>query len=477
MKLGYFKFVLAMILFLAFAGTSYAFDYDFHGKMWQVFGTTDNAAAMPHSQKSGKTDFFSYNGNLNNKGMKLDKNKIPTMYSVMSENDEAIFGLTKARLRFEGTTDDGLAKIVYGFEVGTYNWGDTKNTKFGLSGDGENQETRFAYAEVTMPVIGGKVRAGLQPTKINQWVWSETAPGLTYHLKTGDWKTMAGWYRGEDDKITNGGDNDYLVIKVDNKLTANTTLGFFGVYADLDTTETSEEYTNPNDIEKTLNDIYDSDTYYIGLTGKFNQDALFSNFDLIYQGGDIDFDDRADGTHIDSLDRSAWLGNLTVGYKITDNFKISGNVLYVSGDDDDNDGDAENFDSIDVDVKIGTIFFKDTILADCDRTISDAPYIMDKGLINYAIQGEYQINEKNNLRMAVRYLTTDEDLKLKANESDDELGYEFDLWYTYQLNKYVQLKIDAAYLVAGDGADHLAASDNYDGDDIYKLATGIKVKF
>jgi predicted porin len=130
-----------------------------------------------------------------------------------------------------------------------------------------------------------------------------------------------------------------------------------------------------------------------------------------------------------------------------------------------------------VDVKIGTIFFKDSIMSDCDRFISDAPYIMDKGLINYAIQSEYQINGKNNLRAAVRYLMTAEDLELKPNESDDDLGFEFDLWYTYKLNKHVELKIDGAYLIAGDGADHLAASDNYDGDDMYKLATGIKISF
>ncbi|MDA3895706.1 MAG: hypothetical protein PF482_06140, partial [Desulfobacteraceae bacterium] len=154
MKHGYFKLILTIILFLALAGTSYAFDYTFHGKMWQTFGVTDNAAAMPHSQKSGATDFFSYAGNLNDKGMKSG------MYNVMSENDPSEFGLTKARLRFEGKTDDGLVKIVYGLEVGTYQWGDTTN-KFGLSGDGVNQETRFAYAEVTMPGIGGKVRAGL----------------------------------------------------------------------------------------------------------------------------------------------------------------------------------------------------------------------------------------------------------------------------------------------------------------------------
>ncbi|MEZ4604650.1 MAG: hypothetical protein R2861_14985 [Desulfobacterales bacterium] len=65
---------------------------------------------------------------------------------------------------------------------------------------------------------------------------------------------------------------------------------------------------------------------------------------------------------------------------VNDKFTLSGNVLYVSGDDDASDTDAANFDSIDVDAQVGVIFFKDTILADCDRTISDAPYIMDKGL-------------------------------------------------------------------------------------------------
>jgi hypothetical protein len=456
MKKGWFNLMVAAVLLLVVAGTSYAFKFDFHGKMWQTVGVTDSYEAMKGPQKSGPTDYFSYNGQLNDKGIK------PGMYSVMSENDDAIFGLTKARLRFEGTTDDGLAKVVYGLEVGTNNWGDDD---FDLSGDPDNQETRFAYAEVVMPVIGGKVRAGLQPTKINHWVWTETAPGLTYHGDFGTWKTMVGWYRGEDSTTANiEGDNDYFVVKADNKLTQNTTLGFFGIYTDLDKDETSASAGG---------DEYDGDYYYLGLTGKYKRGKLFSDVDLIYQGGDIDFDDTA----IDDLDRSAWLGNLTVGFKVSDKFKISGNILYVSGDDDANDDDAENFDAIDVDVKIGTIFFKDSIMSDCDRFISDAPYILDKGLINYAIQGEYQINGKNYLRAAVRYLMTAEDLELKLNESDDDLGYEFDLWYAYTLNKHVDLIIDAAYLVAGDGADHLAENDNYDSDDLYKLAAGIKISF
>ena len=465
MKKGCFNLMVATILSLAIAGTSYAFKFDFHGKMWQVVGVTDDYGAMSGSQKSGPTDYFSYNGKLNIKGMGgvKETGDIPDLYSAMSENDDAVFGLTKARLRFEGTTDDGLAKFVYGLEVGTNNWGDDE---FDLSGDPDNQETRFAYAEVVMPGIGGKVRAGLQPTKINHWVWTETAPGLTYHSDFGAWKTMAGWYRGEDDTTANiEGDNDYFVIKADNKLTPNTTLGFFGIYTDLDKDRTIPDDTNRGD-------EYDGEYYYLGLTGKYNKGKLFGDVDFIYQGGDIDFDAPA----IDDLDRSAWLGNLTVGFKVSDDFKISGNILYVSGDDDPNDDDAENFDAIDVDVKIGTIFFKDSIMSDCDRFISDAPYIMDKGLINYAIQGEYQINGKNYLRAAVRYLMTAEDLEFN-NESDDDLGYEFDLWYAYTLNKHVDLVIDAAYLFAGDGADLLAESDNYDADDLYKLAAGIKISF
>jgi len=272
---------------------------------------------------------------------------------------------------------------------------------------------------------------------------------------------MVGWYRGEDDKITNGGDNDYFVIKTNNKLNKNLSLGFFSILTNLDEDTTS------------ASDAYDADYYYLGVNGKFNKGNLFGNCDAIYQGGEIDFENAG----IEDLDRAAWLGDLTLGYKVTDKFKLSVNFLYVSGDDNPNDGDAENFDSIDVDVKIGTIFFKDTILADCDRTISDAPYFMDKGLINYAVQGEYQINKKNNLRAAVRYLTTAEDLELKPNEADNDLGYEFDLWYTYNLNKHVDLRIDAAYLVAGDGADHLAASDDYESSNIYKIASGIKIQF
>ena len=108
---------LTAVCVLALAAPAAAFETEFHGGMWHVFGGTDNEATLHHSQKSGSTDFFSYNGMLNDKGMSS------SMYNGLGENDSTIFGLTKARLRFEGKTDDGLARMVYGLEVGTYDWG------------------------------------------------------------------------------------------------------------------------------------------------------------------------------------------------------------------------------------------------------------------------------------------------------------------------------------------------------------------
>ncbi|MEZ4568315.1 MAG: hypothetical protein R2860_15595 [Desulfobacterales bacterium] len=68
-----------------------AFETEFHGGMWHVFGGTDNEATFPIPRKARSTDFFSYNGMLNDKGMSS------SMYNVLGENDSTIFGLTKAQ--------------------------------------------------------------------------------------------------------------------------------------------------------------------------------------------------------------------------------------------------------------------------------------------------------------------------------------------------------------------------------------------
>lgn len=465
--------ILTFFILMGFTKIASAINIKIHGNMWQTIGTTNFASTLQSGHKSGKTDFFSYNGELNTEGDKKGYDFLDN-----KENISTFFGLTKARLRFEAVTDDGLAKFVYGLEAGTINWGD-KDKDFGLSGDGVNQETRFVYLQLAIPGIGDEqfIRAGLQPTKINHWVWTETAAGLTYHGKSENAKWMLGWYRGDEDRAgggNNGNDDDYYIAKIEDKVLENLTLGLFGIWAELGNNDTSEAVAwdddeNPTDYRK-----YDAQYYYLGTTSNFDNGKIFGNYDFIYQGGDIEFENAAGLVTPHDLDRKAWLGNLTFGYKFNNSFKLYANALYVSGDDDPYDNDAENFDSIDVDVKVGIIFFKDSILASCDRYISDAPYLQDKGLINYALTGEYQINKKNHLRAAVRYLQTAENME-RFDKKEDDLGTEFDIWYTYKYNKYVNIKVDCGYLLAGKGADLLTASG--DAGNVIKIGAGVQFKF
>ena len=420
-----------------------------HGSMVTVVGTSNNVMNFSPHQKSGSTDFFAYNGHAS---------KIKRYDSELSSH----FGLAKGRLRFEVGTTDGLAKFVYGLEFGAVNWGN-KDKGFGLSGDGINQETRFGYIQFALPKVGGNyVRIGLQPTKINQWVWTETAPGITYHGRFGTLKYLLGWYRGEDDKkefirFDNERQNDYYVGKVEGNVAHGLKLGAFVIYAD-------------QGAEKAVGgDIYNGHYYYTGLTGKGKSGDIFGNFDLIYQGGEIDFE----AGNIDDLDRSAYLLNGTIGYKVSDQTKVYFNALYVSGDDDPSDKDVDNFDSIDVDVKVGIIFFKDSYLADADRFYSDAPYISDKGLINLALCGEHNFDSFNHVKVALRWLQTAEDL-VYDNMKEDDLGTEIDLWYTYKYNKNLALRVEAAYLFAGDATQKILSDD---GDDFYYIGTGMKFKF
>ncbi|HID98078.1 MAG TPA: hypothetical protein EYP57_07820 [Thermodesulfobacteriaceae bacterium] len=492
------KFLISFICLIAiigFACSAWAIKAEFHGSMLNAIGTSDNAKVFSHPVKSGKTNYFSYSENypitsplpqgvrpphyLNTYGQKSIK-----VFNSDIDRTSAQWGITKARLRFDLGTDDELAKVVYSFEVGGINWGDS-NKGFGLSGDGVNVETCFAYLQFQMPFMNnmfGKkhmVRAGLQPNKVNQWLWKETATGFSYYGKSDSLKWQASWLRSENpgtkfNMFDSANKDDYLLAKVNWDMMPEFSVGGFVVYGAL-----GEEPTSHGD-------MYNDTTYYIGVTPKIQVGAFFGNLDFIYQGGSISF--KNDGGKYKSLDHSAYLGNLTLGMKVLDTLKISVNGLYVSGDDDPWDGDAENFNSIDTDAEIGIIFFKDSYTASADRAFSDAPYIQDKGLINLALQGDWQVTKANNLRAAVRYLMTAEDLEWTnglVNQKDDELGWEIDLWYTYKYNKNLSFRVEGAYLFAGDAAKGLVLSapnpndplDLTPGDDMYYLGAGANFKF
>lgn len=162
-----------------------------------------------------------------------------------------------------------------------------------------------------------------------------------------------------------------------------------------------------------------------------------------------------------------------MGTKLSDSAKLSFNCLYVSGDDDNTDSDYEEFEGIDADVKVGQIFFKDTLAGSLDQYVADQPFKLANGLINLALEGEVKLDNKNKLRAAARYLASAEDMTLSTGGEDDGLGYELDLWYSYRMNKNLTFKVEGAYLFSDDLAEDLLA----DNDNVYKLITGAVFKF
>jgi hypothetical protein len=96
--------------------------------------------------------------------------------------------------------------------------------------------------------------------------------------------------------------------------------------------------------------------------------------------------------------------------------------------------------------------------------------MQNRGLINLAVEGEMQLNPKNNLRAAVRYLATAEDDPVSG---EDELGYEFDLWYAYKFNQNLTLKLEGAYLFSGDLTEKMFEDD----DDVYQVGLGAVFTF
>lgn len=366
-----------------------------------------------------------------------------------SDPASATIGVGKFRLRSEIGTDDGLAKAVYGFETGANNFGD----QWGYSGDSEDFENRFAYIQSAVPGMGDKLsgRAGLQKTGINHWVWTETAAGVTLH-GNGPVTWQTGWYRGVEDDIADANDDtDLFVARADFWPASHLKIGGFGVYA--------LDYGGKSGAEK------DADQYWAGVTGAVTG-PVFTTGDLIYQGGDTGVGG--------SGDVSAYLANLTVGFKMGEDRKLSFNALYVSGDDDSADNDQEDFRGIDADVRIGQIFFKDSLSASLDRFVADQPYKLANGLVNFSLEGEMKIiNPKNSLRAAGRYLASAEDVTLSNGRSEDALGYELDLWYAYDMNENLTFKIEGAYLFSGKLAESLFA----DTDDLYRLAAGAVFQF
>lgn len=144
--------------------------------------------------------------------------------------------------------------------------------------------------------------------------------------------------------------------------------------------------------------------------------------------------------------------------------------LYASGDDDPFDGDAENFDVIDISTSIlGSVIIFDNY-AD-DNSFSQAPYVFDQGYKLIYVGAARKLNAKTKIWAKYFWHNTAEDTLL----GDDEIGHEIVLGASYTIMKGLTADINAGYLIAGDAWEAMSSDGN--GDDVFRTDARIQFKF
>ncbi len=447
---------------------------------------------------------ISFHGDLNHRFQYTDRADFLTLDSTSNRpeiNDGSVdesFGEIKYRLWLEAGTDNNDIKGVVATEIGGLRFGETGKAQF--STDQIQFEVRWAYTDFQLPGIDRKARfkIGLQPFKVNRFIWQETAAGVEFDSTIGsaiDYRLA--WMRGneidktaansdEDDDRT---DVDALLARFDYKPEGNLKGGAFLLYQfyDADGTNFGNGALDSRDYQiKAFGTDNGISLFSLGVDGNVEFNRFYVNWDLIYQMGEIedtDFTEFASGTNRSGdFDVNAYLFHFDVGAN-WGKFNIKYTFWYASGDDDPADDEFGAFLSTDVDITDSIILFEGNF-AD-DNYFTERPYIADKGFIMNRIGIDYMMTDKLTLGGALLYMLTAEDFEYTAaatgeNVSNNELGLEFDVYCKYNLYKNLELAWNAGYLLAGDALDVYEVASIQDGDadeNIFITSARVRYKF
>ncbi len=447
------KFAVLLGGLLAFSAVpAMAVDFELHGDLNNRFGLYTNQAQM-------------FSGVENVQGQPLDESDI-----------EEFFADIKYRLEGTMAASDNV-KGVFAIEIGGIQFGTSPAGDY--SGDGVVVEVRKAYTEFQLPNMQDKARVsiGLQPFTVNKFVWWEMVPAVQFKSAARNIDYTLGWARGleffnDDDGQDLFEDADALLARADLKPAQGTNLGLFALYQ-----HAGNALAGPNNgylIKQSGFGDYDIVT--LGLDGGFTTPTSygngFINWDLIYQTGSMD-------NELDDQDVSAYLLHADVGANVG-KARITYTFWYASGDDDDDDGDIENFMATDVDRADSIIFFEGGYTD--DDYFTEAPYILNKGLIFNKLALDYKVTEKTDVGLALLYLMTAEDLEYAdgngVEQSEDTLGTEVDAYVTHQLYPNLEVAMNAGYLFADDGMDFFENERDGSSDtDVFRTTARVRYKF
>jgi hypothetical protein len=454
------KLALAIFIALAMATPALAFNLEWHG---------DFNNRLSYSTQADLSRRVVFDNEKYYDGINTTKKNNPLPNPAKKRNDSDFFGELKYRLDLHVSDDEKKVKGVVGFEFGASKFGGN-GADFG--GDDNTFELRWAYTDIEFPFDpASRLSIGLQPVGYNNLLWSDNAGGVKWTRKEGHWAYSLGWFRNDLTKIGSGdADNDksdYDDAYAADVLYASGTghcVNAFVIYLDQGQ-ETA--YILGTD---TATDPFQDEEIWLGLSAYGNLNNLSYLTTAIYLTGEVKRDDE-------SLDREGYLFHGQLDYQMDKTtFTLGG--LYTSGDDDPDDGDLENFDVIDMATHIlGSVVVFDNICD--DNSLSQAPYVFDKGYKMIYAGVKYALNDKTDVWGKYFWHNTAEDIELPGvASSDDGIGHEFVLGAAYKIMKGLTAEINAGYLIAGDGLDAVAEYYGDDeADDIFRTDARIRFKF
>lgn len=445
------KRVLGLLaLLLVVAGPAFAVEFSFHGDLRHEFRINSNQSGFTAAKEFAA---------------KLD----PTQTKISNDDVNDSFGVVKYRLWTAASSDDGAVKGVFAIEVGGLHFGDS-NAGAGFSGDGKNIEARWAYTDFAL--AGGRMRIGLQPARMNKFLWSETAAGVDYRV--GNFEIA--WFRGyevvSDDNAFQ--DLDALYLRYNFKPAEGTKVGLFALWQ---TSDAANEF----DAGETMDDQtwkvkkltgYDLDLYTFGIDGGTKGDTFFANWDILYQTGQL----------MEALDFGGYLIHVDLGTKIN-KAKITYTFWYTSGDDDREDDDFDAYIATDVDINAS---YASVVMfggLNSDQYFSADPYIQDKGLMMNRLAYDTKVTDKLKVGVAAMYMMTAEDLEYQDNtgtidHADDAIGFEIDAYASYKIYNSLEFAMAAGYLMTDDALDFY--EEDHDGsadEDIYVITSRLRYQF
>ncbi|NPA25623.1 MAG: hypothetical protein GXO34_07345 [Deltaproteobacteria bacterium] len=412
------------------------------------------------------------------------------------------WGEAKYRMWFDATTNDGKVKGVWAFEIGGLEYGKPgslgKSVGGSYSGDAINVETRWLYTDFQLPWACEKarVRMGLQPFKVNSYLWNETIMGVTSDIAAGPVDINLAWVRPYRDPVKDDDsdveDLDALYARANFKPADGVKAGVFALYmwgdSDRDNPATFSTVTSQNYQVKKFGNNYDLSLYVFGTDGKANYDNIFVNWDLMYEGGSIDdanFSESYngwaynDGRMNDDFDVSAWFAHVDIGMKI-DQLKLTYTFWYASGDDDGGDSDFDGWMAVDID-RADSICLMEGGYTD-DDYYTEKDYMLDKGMIFNKLALDYKASKKLMVGAAVLYMMTAEDIEYIDNDGkkqkDDSLGWELDAYLKYKLYDNLEFAVNAGYMFCDDAMDFWEVDkDGSSDEDIFISTARVRYKF